>query len=77
MASQFVIPLLITCIAVWVNLGSPLGIPDELPRLLSAIIGVTSSLCFFATAPWLVQLSLIVILLIFGNFYLRNTFGLR
>lgn len=77
MTSQFVIPLLICCLSTWIALGDPLGTPDELPRLLSAIVGVACGIWFFVVAPWILQLSFTVMLLISSNFFLKDGFRVR
>jgi hypothetical protein len=77
MTTQFIIPLVICCVAVWVSLGDPLGTPEELPRLLAAVIGIVCGVWFFVVSPWILQLSLMVMLLILSNFFLRDTFKVR
>ncbi|KKD35510.1 MAG: hypothetical protein WAN66_13170 [Limnoraphis robusta] len=77
MTSQFIIPLVICCLAVWISLGDPLGTPEELPRLLSAIIGVVCGIWFFVVAPWVLQLSFTVMLLLSSNFFLGDGFKVR
>lgn len=77
MTTQFIIPLTICCLATWVSLGDPLGTPKELTRLLASFVGVVCGLWFFVAAPWVLQLSLMVMLLVYSNFFLRDGFKVR
>lgn len=70
MGLHCLVPLTITGIAAWVSFGDWFGSLDDLPRLLAAPIGVVCSLWFFITAPWLLQLSLLIGLMFWGNIYL-------
>ncbi|MDY7023210.1 MAG: hypothetical protein SWJ54_17995 [Cyanobacteriota bacterium] len=77
MSVQFLIPLLICCLALWVSLGKPLGTSNELTCLLSSILGVVCGVWFVVVAPWIMQLSLMIGLLIFTHLFLRDNFRLR
>ncbi|MGF1494373.1 MAG: hypothetical protein ACFBSC_18400 [Microcoleaceae cyanobacterium] len=66
------ISLTITCVAAWVSFGDLFENLDELPRLLAALIGVVCSFWFVVETPWLLKLSLIIALLLWGNLYLKR-----
>ncbi|MEB3885203.1 hypothetical protein [Lyngbya sp. CCY1209] len=77
MLPHFLIPLAIACVSTWISLSNAMSWIDELPRLLAGVIGTVSSMWFFVVTPWPVKLSLIVGLLIFGNFVLRDEITIR
>ncbi|ERT09195.1 putative membrane protein [Lyngbya aestuarii BL J] len=72
MTAQFIIPLVICFLAVWVTLGDPLGTPKELTRLLASFVGVVCGLWFFVAAPWVLQLGFTVMLLVSSNFFSKT-----
>jgi len=67
MVPIYLIPLLMSCIAVWVSLGNPQWELDDLPKLLATLMGVICMIWFFVATPWLIKLSLILLLLLIGN----------
>lgn len=72
MAPIYLIPLLISCLAAWVSLGNPQWKIDDLPKLLATLIGVACLVWFFVATPWFIKLSLILGLLILGNYSLEK-----
>lgn len=77
MAPIYLIPLLISLIAGWISLCNPQWRLDDLPKLLAVIIGITCLIWFFIAAPWLIKLTITIILLIFGNLLIADTSNLR
>lgn len=77
MAPIYLIPLLISLIAAWISLGNPQWGLDDLPKLLAVIIGITCLIWFFIAAPWLIKLTITIVLLIAGNVLIRDTLKLR
>ncbi len=73
MAPIYLIPLLISLIAAWISLCNPQWRLDDLPKLLAVIIGITCLIWFFVAAPWVIKLTITIILLIVGNLLIADT----
>lgn len=77
MSPNFLIPLAIACISAWVSLSYEMTLMDELPHLVAAVIGTISSMWFFVIIPWPVKLSLIMGILVIGNFLIKEELEIK
>ncbi len=77
MSAVCVIPLMFACLAGWVSFQDPHDSQEELPQILAPIVGVVCVMLFFITAPWVIQLSLIVAALVVGKIYSQASYKIR
>lgn len=68
----FMIPLTISCFAIFVSLNTDVQTFDGIPSLLAPCIGVIGLVWFFAIIPCLFKVGCVVILLSLGKIYLPN-----
>ncbi|NET16269.1 MAG: hypothetical protein F6K08_27315 [Okeania sp. SIO1H6] len=60
---NYIIPLCISCLAIFVSVNSDVKTLDGIPRLLAPCIGFIGLIWFFNVIPWLLKVACIVILL--------------
>ena len=77
MSTVCLMSLMIACLAAWVSFQDSGESEEELPQILAPIIGIVCAMLFFILAPWVVQLSLVVVAVIGAKIYLRTPYNIR
>ncbi len=69
---NYIIPLSISCLAIFVSFNIDVKTFDGIPRLLAPCIGVIGLIWFFNVIPWLFQVGCVILLLSLSKTYLPS-----
>lgn len=71
-----IIPLSISCLAIFVSLYTDVKTFDGIPRLLAPCIGVIGLIWFFNVIPWLFKIGFVLLVLSLCQTYLPNNYNI-
>lgn len=69
---NYIIPLSISCLAIFVSFNTDVKTFDGIPRLLAPCVGIIGLIWFFNVIPWLFQVGCLLLLLSLSKTYLPN-----
>ncbi|MGE5658258.1 MAG: hypothetical protein ACM37W_16770 [Actinomycetota bacterium] len=66
------LPLILSVIAAWISLTTDVRTLDGIPNALASISCILFLIWFMVLSPWVIKLSLMLLVVVLGQFYLRK-----